>query len=224
MSVKDLIKNSVLDTMENNTLSMTTVCITIGICILFSFYIFGIYYVSQKKKFYNKDLNIVLAILPVLTAGIILAMQSNLIISLGMVGALSIVRFRTAIKEPKDLLFLFWAISTGIILGAVNYEIAFVIAIAVTVLLFVLELLPSGCAAVLLVVNMDSEGEEEELMEEVKKYVKFPKVKSRNRTAEGIDYIIECKTKREKALLDGASKVAHVINTALIAHDGEAVY
>lgn len=80
MSVKDVIKNSVMEAMKNNSLSMTAVCITIGICILFSLYIFGIYYLSQKKRFYHKDLNIVLAVLPVLTAGIILAMQSNLII------------------------------------------------------------------------------------------------------------------------------------------------
>lgn len=224
MSVKDVIKNSVMEAMKNNSLSMTAVCITIGICILFSLYIFGIYYLSQKKRFYHKDLNIVLAVLPVLTAGIILAMQSNLIISLGMVGALSIVRFRTAIKEPKDLLFLFWSISTGIILGAMNYELAFVIAIAVTLLLFLLELLPGGRAAVLLVVNMDTEGREEELLHAVKQYVKYPRVKSRNRTAGGTDYIIECKTAREQELLDCVSVVKHVMNTSLIAHDGEAVY
>ena len=60
-----------------------------------------------EKRFYNKQFNVVLGVLPIITAGIILAMQSNLVISLGMVGALSIVRFRTAVKEPKDLLFLF---------------------------------------------------------------------------------------------------------------------
>ena len=224
MSVKDVIKNSVLETMQRTSLSMTAVCIAIGICIIFSLYIFGVYYLSQKKKFYHKDMNIVLAILPVITTGIILAMQSNLIISLGMVGALSIVRFRTAVKEPKDLLFLFWSISTSIILGAMNYELAFVIAVAVTLLLFLLELLPAGRAAVLLVVNMSTEGREEELLAEVKKYVKYPVVKSRNRTGEGTDYIIECKTSKEKELLEGASGVRNVLGASLIAHDGEAVY
>ena len=98
---------------------------------------------SQSRRIitYSKQFNIVLGVLPVVTAGIILAMQSNLVISLGMVGALSIVRFRTAVKEPKDLLFLFWSIGIGIILGARNYELALLISLVVTILLFLLELI-----------------------------------------------------------------------------------
>ena len=132
MSFQDIIKNSILETMENNTLSTASICITLGIAILFCIYIYAVYYLSQKKSFYNKQFNIVLGVLPIITAGIILAMQSNLVISLGMVGALSIVRFRTAVKEPKDMLFLFWSIGIGIILGARNYELALLISIVVT--------------------------------------------------------------------------------------------
>lgn len=224
MTFNDIIKKTVLENMQNNSLSMTNVSVTIGICILFALYIYVIYYVSNKKSFYSKQLGITLAVLPVITAGIIMAMQSNLVVSLGMVGALSIIRFRTAVKEPKDMVFLFWSISTGIILGAMNYELALVIAIAVTLLIFVLELLPGGRSSVLLVVNMDEEGDEDELMKAVKQYVKNPRVKSRNRTKKGTDYIIECKTAQEKKLLDAASSVNHILSTSLIAHDGEAVY
>ena len=112
-------------------------------------------------------------------------MQSNLIISLGMVGALSIVRFRTAIKEPKDILFLFWSISTGIILGAMNYGLALIIAIAVSFLMLFLELIPLGKASMLLVVNLNEKGNEEELMEIVKKYARISVIKSRSRKIEG---------------------------------------
>ena len=169
MSFQDIIKNSILETMENNTLSTASICITLGIAILFCIYIYAVYYLSQKKSFYNKQFNIVLGVLPIITAGIILAMQSNLVISLGMVGALSIVRFRTAVKEPKDMLFLFWSIGIGIILGARNYELALLISIVVTILLFLLELVPEGRASVLLVVNMDGEGKEDELLPSVQK-------------------------------------------------------
>ena len=79
-----------------------------------------------------------------ITSAIILAMQSNLVISLGMVGALSIVRFRTAIKDPMDLAFLFWSISIGIICGAGLYEIALVTSVGVTVFILVLDMLPVG--------------------------------------------------------------------------------
>ena len=224
MTFNDIIKKTVLENMQNNSLSMTNATITIGICILFALYIYFIYYLANKKSFYSKQLGITLAILPVITAGIIMAMQSNLVVSLGMVGALSIVRFRTAVKEPKDMVFLFWSISTGIILGAMNYELALIISLAVTILIFLLELIPGGRASVLLVVNMDSEGIEDELLNAVKQFVKNPCVKSRNRTKRGTDYIIECKTAEEKKLLDAASLVNHVISTSLVAHDGEAVY
>ena len=224
MSFQDIIKNSILETMENNTLSTASICITLGIAILFCIYIYAIYYLSQKKSFYNKQFNIVLGVLPIITAGIILAMQSNLVISLGMVGALSIVRFRTAVKEPKDMLFLFWSIGIGIILGARNYELALLISIVVTILLFLLELVPEGRASVLLVVNMDGEGREDELMPAVQKLTQSYKVKSRNRTMDGTDLIIECRTKQEGELLDAVSSLGHVISASVIARDGEAVY
>lgn len=224
MSVKDVIKNSILETMSNNTLSTSAICITLGAGILFSIYIYAVYYFVQKKGFYNKQFNIVLGVLPIITAGIILAMQSNLVISLGMVGALSIVRFRTAIKEPKDLLFLFWSISIGIILGARNYVLALLICIVVTIMLIILELVPEGKAMVLLVVNMDKDGSEEDILSVVSRFVKHPKVKTRNRTMDGLDMIIECGTKQEGQLLKEISEVSHVISASVITHDGEAVY
>ena len=224
MSFQDIIKNSILETMENNTLSTASICITLGIAILFCIYIYAVYYLSQKKSFYNKQFNIVLGVMPIITAGIILAMQSNLVISLGMVGALSIVRFRTAVKEPKDMLFLFWSIGIGIILGARNYELALLISIVVTILLFLLELVPEGRASVLLVVNMDGEGKEDELLPSVQKLTQSYKVKSRNRTMDGTDFIIECRTRQEGELLDAVSALSHVLSASVIARDGEAVY
>ena len=224
MSFQDIIKNSILETMENNTLSTASICITLGIAILFCIYIYAVYYLSQKKSFYNKQFNIVLGVLPIITAGIILAMQSNLVISLGMVGVLSIVRFRTAVKEPKDMLFLFWSIGIGIILGARNYELALLISIVVTILLFLLELVPEGRASVLLVVNMDGEGKEDELLPSVQKLTQSYKVKSRNRTMDGTDFIIECRTRQEGELLDAVSALSHVLSASVIARDGEAVY
>ena len=85
------------------------------ICCIIAAYIFVVYRVVTKTVFYSKTFNITMAIMSVITTGIILGMQSSLVISLGMVGALSIVRFRTAIKDPMDLLFLFWSIGEGII-------------------------------------------------------------------------------------------------------------
>ena len=81
-----------------------------------------------------------------------------------------------------------------------------------------------GRTSVLLVVNMAEEGDEDELLNAVKQFVQNPRIKSRNRTKRGTDYIIECKTSQEKKLLDATSLVNHVISTSLVAHDGEAIY
>lgn len=224
MGIKDIIRNSAAETMMNNTLSTATIYTALGAGILFSLYIYGLYYFSQKRNFYNKQFNIVLGVLPIITAGIILAMQSNLVISLGMVGALSIVRFRTAVKEPKDLLFLFWSISIGIILGARNYGLAFAVCLVVTIMMTLFDLLPMGRSSALLVVNVGKDGKEADIMPIIAKYVKYPKVKSRSRTMCGLDLIVECRTKKEGELLEEISAAAHVLSASVVSHDGETVY
>ena len=85
--------------------------------------VYVIYLLTCDKTIYSKKFNVAMSLMTIITSALVMAMQANIVISLGMVGALSIVRFRTAIKEPKDLLFLFWSISNGIIIGAGLYSI-----------------------------------------------------------------------------------------------------
>lgn len=122
MSVKDVIKNSVIEAIGGgNGLSAGAVILILALACLTGIYIFIVYKLSAKSAFYSKDLNITMAGLPVIVAAIMIAMQSNLLVSLGMIGALSIVRFRNAVKNPMDLLYLFWSISVGIIVGVGLY-------------------------------------------------------------------------------------------------------
>jgi uncharacterized membrane protein YhiD involved in acid resistance len=85
---------------------------------ILALYIYFCYRIMTRKSFYSKSFNIALVAMALITAAIILTIQSSIVVSLGMVGALSIVRFRTAIKEPLDIAFLFWAIAAGIVLAA----------------------------------------------------------------------------------------------------------
>ena len=191
---------------------------------LLALYIFMIYRLVTRKVFYSKSFNISLAALSLITAAIILAMQSNLVISLGMVGALSIIRFRTAIKDPMDLVFLFWSISIGIICGAGLYEVALVTSVAVTVCILVLDLLPVAKAPVMLVVNssrMDGEGA---VLEVVGKYAKSYKVKSRNLSKGRLDMVVELRVKDESGLVKETAELEGMISASLIAHDGEVTF
>ena len=109
MSFTDVIKKSVLEGFHTGDLSTVSMAVTLAMAAAMGLFIYVVYRLTAKGSFYNRDFNKSLATLPVITAGILLAMQSNLVISLGMVGALSIVRFRNAVKDPADLTFLFWS-------------------------------------------------------------------------------------------------------------------
>lgn len=221
MSFRDIIKNSVLESFTGSNITTTSVCVTLGITVILAAYIFMVYYLSTKKSFYNKTFNVSLAAISVITASIILAMQSNLAISLGMVGALSIVRFRTAVKDPKDLMFLFWSISVGIICGAGIYEIAIISSLIVTIGLFALELTPIGNATALLVVNCDSLEKEEDIMSAIKESCKRPTIKSRNASVAGVDFVVECRPKQPSDMLKKISSMEGVTGVSLLEHDGE---
>ena len=120
---------------------------------LVALYIYLIYKYFSRVEYYSKDLNIAMAGVVIVTASIMLALQQNLVVSMGMVGALSIVRFRTAIKSPIDLLYLFWAISEGIICGVALYMLGAVLSIIMTILLFVLNRIPNTKTSSLLIVK-----------------------------------------------------------------------
>ena len=159
-----------------------------------------------------------------ITAAIILAMQSNLVISLGMVGALSIVRFRTAIKDPMDLVFLFWSISIGIICGAGLYEVALVTSVAVTVFILVLDMIPVSRAPMMLVVNSSKMDDEQTVLDVVGKYAKSYKVKSRNLSKGRLDMVVELRVKDESGLVSEVAALDGMIGASLIAHDGEVTF
>ena len=118
MSFKDIFKKSFLEGFATAELTGRVILAALGIAAVLALYIFFVYRVMTRKTFYSRNFGIAMAGVTVITASLILTMQSSVVISLGMVGALSIVRFRTAIKEPMDIAFLFWAIAVGIILAA----------------------------------------------------------------------------------------------------------
>lgn len=220
MSFNDAIKKSVLEGFSYADLSTTKIMTTLIITFAIALYIFFVYKMVTKSAFYFKSFNISMAIISVVTAGIILAMQSSIVISLGMVGALSIVRFRTAIKDPMDLLFLFWSIGTGIICGAGLYKIAIILAVLVTIGILILDMLPVRISPYLLIINADSKEIEDSVLELVKSNGAY-KMKSKNITAKGMDMILEVKTKNDKELIDQLSELKGITSVSLLAHDGE---
>ncbi len=153
MSFKDIFKKSFLEGFASTEITTLTVVTALGVACLLALYIFFVYRVVTRKTFYSKNFNITLAGVTVITASLILTMQSSVVLSLGMVGALSIVRFRTAIKEPMDLMFLFWSISVGIICGAGLAQVAVILSVVMTLGILILDRLPVARAPMIFVVN-----------------------------------------------------------------------
>ena len=165
-----------------------------------------------------------MAALALITAGIILTILSSIVVSLGMVGALSIVRFRTAIKDPMDLVFLFWSISVGIICGARLYVIAVILSVFVTLVIFALDKMPVAKAPKILVVNAQNPDAEDAVLDIVEGYSTYYRVKSRNLSADQLDMVVELRVKDEKALVTEIHDLEDVFAVSLLAHDGEVTF
>lgn len=220
MNINDVIKKSFLEGFDTD-ISTTKIMITLIITAIIGIYIYIVYKYKSKSSFYSKDFNNVLAILPVVTGAIVLAMQSSIVISLGMVGALSIVRFRNAVKSSLDLLFLFWSISIGIICGAGLYEIGLLLSLVVTILLFILDIVPIRKKSLLLIINSKNVEIEKELINILKKLTNSYTIKSRSIHNKNIDLIIEVRSKKEFELLNECTKLKDILNVSLMSHDGE---
>ena len=218
MSIKDAIKKSVLQEFTDPAVTMGDIAASLGL------YIYLIYKLVTRSAFYSRDFNKSLAMLPVITAGILLAMQSSFVISLGSVGALSIVRFRNAVKDPMDLVFLFWSISIGIVCGAKLYALAVLLSLVLTVLVFVLDFIPAAKSPMLLVMNGSDASVETALQPILKQQAKAAHVKSRNLTTAGIDLIVELRPNDPAALVQACAALPGVQSVSLLDHDGQIRY
>lgn len=224
MSIKDAIKKSVLQEFTDPAVTMGDIAAALGMAAVLALYIYLIYKLVTRSAFYSRDFNKSLAMLPVITAGILLAMQSSFVISLGSVGALSIVRFRNAVKDPMDLVFLFWSISIGIVCGAKLYALAILLSLVLTVLVFVLDLIPAAKSPMLLVMNGSDANVEAALKPILKQQAKAAHVKSRNLTTAGIDLIVELRPNDPPALVQACAALPGVQSVSLLDHDGQIRY
>ena len=213
-----------LSNYTSESITLENTIMVLGIACILACYIFVVYRLVTKKIFYSKSFNIALAVIAVVTAAIILAVQSSIVISLGMVGALSIVRFRTAVKEPMDLCFLFWSIAVGICCGARVMEVAFILSALLTILVVILNMLPVGRAPMILVMNLKDIKEESEVIERVKKYARYYKIKSRNISMMKCTMVIELRVKDGHDMVQDIASLDAIDSVSLISHDGEVTF
>ncbi len=216
----DIFKKSFLEGYASVELSAKQIVVVIFFALLIGLYIYATYRFLTKKTFYSKSFNISLVLMSVITAAVILTVQSSVVISLGMVGALSIVRFRTAVKDPMDLAFLFWAISAGIICGAGLVEIAIILSIVATIVIFALDRIPVIKTPMILVVNAGTDSDAE-ILEKIRENTSYYEEKSRVITDGVLELVYELRTKDGALLSKAVSAVSGVNSVSVMSHDGE---
>ena len=224
MTFKDIFKKSFLEGWSNAEIDTKAILVTLAITALISLYIFIVYRLVTRKTFYSKTFNMSLCGTAIITAAIIITIQSNVVMSLGMVGALSIVRFRTAIKDPLDLMFLFWSISVGIICGAGFAETAVILSVFMTLGYFVLNAIPMAKAPMILVINSRDNTVENAVIEVVKKYSGYHQVKARNMSGDNLDLTIEVRVNDGAELVKDVNKIEGISAVSLLSHDGEVTF
>lgn len=224
ISVSDVFKKSFLDGFSSYDIGTTAAIAAMITAGFLSLYIFIVYRMLTRKTFYSKTFNMSLSGITLITAALILTIQSSIVVSLGMVGALSIVRFRTAIKDPMDLMFLFWSITVGIICGVGLAKIAVILSVALTLGILILDRIPVAKAPQILVVNSSDLSSESPIMAVVKKHSRSSSVKSRNMTASSLDLIVELRTDAGSELLQELMAMEPVTSASLLRHDGEVTF
>ena len=211
---------NIINLYSNESITTTTI-ITVLLMVLFlGVYEFFVYRFISHRSFYNKSFNITISVLPFFISTIILCLQSNIIITLGTIGALAIIRFRTAIKDPVDMLYLLWSVYIGIICGCQLYEVGVLTSILVTIVLVLLEHVNFGRRPFVLILHSNSDIEKD-VVEFFKKDKISYKFKSRNYTNKGYDYAIELTIKDIEGLKKELSDNKKVTKYSIIEYDAD---
>ena len=196
---------------------------TVTLAFFIGLFVYLIYRLTFSGVIYSKTFNMSLVMLTMVSAMVILFMSNNLKLSLGMVGALSIVRFRTAIKDPIDTVFMFWAIAEGIVLGAGFYLAAIVGAILIGVFMLLLASSKKKASLPYLLILHYEERASKQIKSMVAQ-IPYARVKSKTVQREGIELAVELRIRSsETGFVDKFLRVDGVYDATLIAHQGDMI-
>lgn len=230
MTFQDLFKKSFLEGFTANAIGTRAIVAALVFSVVIGLFIYFFYRFITRNVYYSKSFNMSLVALCIITTSIILTIQSSIVVSLGMVGALSIVRFRTAVKNPIDLVFLFWSISVGIICGAGFSMIAILSSALIVAVLLVLDKVPLSTSPLILVMSYGQSSETDASIKEItKKYAAYFNEKARVNTCDTTEITVELRLlkgaeEKRGELTQELSQLPGVKRVSLLSHNGETVF
>lgn len=220
MSVKDFIKKSVLESGMFGQSDVGRILAGLAASLVLGCLIYAVYKHFYAGVIYSRSFAVTLVGMTVLTCMVTLAISTNIVISLGMVGALSIVRFRTAIKDPMDLLYLFWAITTGITTGAGMYALALVAAVVLIVLIWLFYHKQRSGEIYVAVIHYEGDETGDEIIRAFGKMKYF--IKSKTMRGSSTEMAVEVCCKRGNMFFaEQIRGMEHVKDITLIQYNGE---
>lgn len=220
MTFSDVFKSSFLE--QAVEFSAIDVAIAMALSFAIGLFIFYVYKKTFSGVMYSASFGVSILAMTLITTLIILAVTSNIILSLGMVGALSIVRFRTAVKEPLDIAFLFWAISVGIVTGAGLLPLAVIGSLIIGVVLMVFANRKTQDTPYIIVLNVNGDQAETDAVSMIKSKAKKALIKSKTVTNQGIELAVEVRLADMSAkLVNELMGIGGVQNATLVSYNGE---
>ena len=220
MTFSDIFKSSFLESVTE--FSPMDVLLGMVVALVVGLFIFVIYKKTFTGVMYSTGFALTLVGLALVTTLVIMAVTSNVVLSLGMVGALSIVRFRAAIKEPMEIVFLFWSIAVGIVIGAGMIPLAVIGSAIIGVVLLLFANRKSRENPYILVLNCADETAEQAALGLVKDAVSRYGVKTKTVRADGIELTAELSTKNnDTAFVNRITALPDVSNATLVSYNGE---
>lgn len=194
--------------------------------ILISAIIYLTYYFSYKGVAYNRKFNLSLIVISLISIVIMLMISSNIVISLGMVGALSIVRFRTAVKDSRDTVFIFWAITEGLCVGSGNFQLALVTTLFIAIIMVISSLFPNVVSKYMLIISGGKTNINiDKVNDTLKEYTKNSKLRVINKDSDHQEMIFEIKLKNNvsEELIKSIKKISGVKSVGLTVESNENV-
>ena len=220
MTFSDIFKSSFLESVTE--FSVLDTLIGLAFALALGLFIFLVYKKTFTGVMYSTGFALSLIGLSMVTTLVIMAVTSNVVLSLGMVGALSIVRFRTAIKEPMEIVFLFWDIAAGIVIGAGMIPLAIAGSVIIGVVLMIFANRKHIENPYIVVINAENDEAEKAALDLVSRSVKRFVVKSKSVNASGIELTAEVRiTGSSTDFVNSLSQLEGVTNAALVSYNGE---
>ena len=220
MTFDDIFKSSFLDNVSSVTLLDMGLALTLAFCL--GLFMFFVYKKTYNGVMYSSSFGVTLIALTMITTLVILAVTSNVVLSLGMVGALSIVRFRTAIKEPLDIAFLFWSIAVGIVLAAGMIPLAVIGSIIIGLILLFFVNRKTHTHPYILVLQCENHDSEVAAQEYIKPLVNRCVVKSKTAQKGCVELNLEVRLKSDNTdFVNGLAELPGVSSAVLVSYNGD---